>query len=428
LAPVLSYSPQCKATDIEGVIVESKSTQSDTQQNPFAFSRKISGIAALMWLVSLLLPGFVFYSQSNAYLGISILLMGWIGILATYVGWYANIFWVFVVIKLRSSRASALTPSVVAVLLSLDTFRFEDASMGGPPQYVYGIGIGGILWLTAIFLTMLAAAIREIEKTHDDLPQFILSHGSLQERIRALFAVSRNTGQIWLLNSSMALLVGFVGTVLVLSVYDRVVGNADERVKLNQSLGAFKRSEVCSVSLKPANKILIDGPLELINPKNHKVITREALLAMGVPVVREIDDWQLWEGEMIRSEEPQHRCRMVDSKLWSNNINSNAQDYYLEDSRNPKSSRRIEPKTPGVARLTIEYFFTQENGQGPAGAQYHIKLVSKQGIVGFDQVFRADKYLNVYCPNLMNYGGPHNSLEKLVSETLIFPKQANADQ
>ncbi|HQS59562.1 MAG: hypothetical protein B7Y56_14155 [Gallionellales bacterium 35-53-114] len=383
--------------------MENNSAQKESQQAPFVYSRKIIGIAVLLWAVSMLLPGLVLYGKNGYSPGITILLMGWIGILGSYVAWYANIFWLIAIIRLLGGKVSGATNAFVAALLSLDTFRFEDVSMGGPHQYVYGIAIGGILWMTAIFLTMFATSLREIEITNNNLSQIIQRTKSYKEKISALFILAQNNGKQFHLVASTILLTGFLGLTATLAVYDRVVGNQDERDKLNHELGVFKRSEICSQSPKPVNQILIDGPLELINPDGYRILKPEELLAMGVPVVRDSIGPNSYKGTY-----------------------SSARDYYLVDKQNPESLQIRKPEGNAVARLEIKKL-PSIKGAGDSSARmvpvYHITLISKRGDVGFDQIWMK-QYMHNYCPNLYKYSEKHYSLEKLIRQTIIFPKPA----
>lgn len=382
--------------------MEDKSVTVAAHNNSFFISRKLSNIALLLWFLSILLPGLIFYGQSDLSWGISILLFGWIGILGTYVAWYANIFLLVAITRLRREKSSEATiPAVVAFILALDTFRVDCVTMGGPCQTVYGIGIGAIVWMIAIFLTMLAAAVQKIEASQN-VQAHLQQHESFNKKFIALFLLAKTSGHEFYLGLSMALLIGFIGISASLSVHDWIVGNADERDMLKRTLGGFKRSEICSLSPKPTNQILINGPLELLMPHSYtKVISQETLLAMGVPVVRVI----------------------YEKGILPKGSDAIAEDYYLLDKKDIKSIRIRKAIGEAIARLEIQEMPTT-SGAGDDSAkmapQYHITLISKEGKIGFDQIW-MEQYMHLYCPNLYEYGGKHYSLKKLIQETLVFP-------
>jgi hypothetical protein len=293
--------------------------------------------------------------------------------------------------------------------------------MGGPCQSVYGIGIGAIVWMTAIFLVLVAAVIRQIEADTGGLQLFIQDHRVTNKYV-ALFPAARKTGHTWSLVASLALLVGLIGTAVTLGIQDRLSGNADELEKLNHSMGVFKRSKICNQSPLPENQILINGPLELIIPKQDTIISPEALLSMGVPVVRVIFDQQLSYDKYLYRTESSHQCRITEAKHWKEEA-LHGEDYSLEDRLNPKSIKIRDPEAPSAARLTIEKY---SNTLGNNQYEYHILLESREGIIGFNQVFRRDKDLNIYCPNLGAYGEMHYSLDKLIRQTLAIPTHNNS--
>jgi hypothetical protein len=344
-------------------------------------SHRLVGGAVLLWLVSLALPGLVFYAPSELSFGFAILTTGWIGVLGGYIGWYANIFWLVAVYRLRRANKPAFQPAAWAAVVAFDTFRVDCVSMGGPCQQAYGLGIGGAIWMTAIFLTLFAAATRIVEIDCRSRPECLAG-----VRPSKLLAAARITGNSPLTLATMTLLVGFVVLAALLGIYDRVVGNADERDKLNRSLGVFKRTEVCQVTPKPKNKIVLDGPLRLINPPWSKILHPETLLKKGIPVVR--------EGPI---------------------------DFFLKNPNDPKSVAQRDAIGETSAWLTIHYVDRGLPDTDPRWrVQYTTSLVSKDDVVGFEQDYWR-QYSNVYCPSLSDYGGHRYSLANLVRDTVIVP-------
>lgn len=351
----------------------------DTQQSRFAISRRLSNIAIWLWLVSLFLPGLVYYWQRNVFddhntFGFTILLIGWIGILATYVAWYANIFWLVAISRLRQGKRFAITPAAIAAILSLDTFRVDCVSAGGPCQTVYGIGIGAIIWMVAIFLTALAASIREIE-TGQNLSEHLERLHSIKEKLFTLFVAARNTGHALSFSASTALLIGIVCLAVTLGLYNRVVGNADEQDMLNMGV-VFKRSAVCGEAPKHIRKIQVDGVLEVVTTMHSDVLSKDpaAYLQLGVPVVRSIT-------------------------LWDNV----PQDRYLANRADIKTMVSRPVKGEPDARLETT---------GLPGWE-HVKLIDRNGIVALDLTQEYG------CPNIGSFS--HYYTAKLVRQALILP-------
>lgn len=376
--------------------MNSVSTTIDEGKNSFQLSRTMAGVAVGLWGISLCLPGLVIYGNGVAYPGIYILLLGWAGIFGSSIGWYANVFWYWAIRGFwKTEKLDITTPAIFAAILSLDTFRVETISFG--TEIVYGVGIGALVWVGAIFLTLLAVSVYKIEEIQYASPDRQQCN-SFKERFVALFVVSKNTRHIWFLGFSSVLLLGYIALATETSTHDRVAGNADEQVILEHTKGGFKTSEICSETLKPTNQILINGPLELINPEYHKVISPAELLAMGIPVVREIPVKESWGWKDL--------------------------DYFLTDKGNPKSLQTKPPEGEAVARLNITYFSAGGDHSPKMVPQYHITLISKQGVVGFDQVWKK-QYMGIYCPNLYD-DKLHYSLKKLINQTIVFPKAGAA--
>lgn len=348
---------------VEGMEQVNIDLQQAKSRDSFLKSRQVAGVAVLLWLVSLALPAFILFAEngfgkSDFSLGWQVLLGGWLGPIGLNFGWFANIFWLLAICTLIQKGGSAANSARWAAVVSLNTFTFEfipNAVNGGNP--IYGLGIGAVIWLIAISLALLAAAIREKELT----------------------------GEVGFLKFSQFYLAGLITVIFALSIHDRVIGNEDERNKLNNSLGAFKRSQVCTISPKPKNKILLNGSLELATSKTYFLDEPERLLKLGIPVVRK-------EGK----------------------------DYFLEILNNVESmkSRPASTKISATLRTDyVEFSLRAANGgdhDSTWSPIYHVSLITPEGVVGFEMDVMK-QYVGYICPNM----------EELIKQTLVFPAGKN---
>lgn len=237
-------------------------------------ARLLGASSLVLWCVSLALPSLTLYSDKVLF-GLEILLTGWLSPLMLNFAWFANVFYVFGVIKLLSG--GVLRVSVVwAALLSLDTIRFAHYLLneGGATTPVYGYGWGAVLWFVAIFILLSAADLRQHE-------------------------VSKEKGspeQTWEPRRQIGLLLA-VGTLIsagILAIHDHLLANADETRRLT-ALVAFKRTSVCTAPDPVVKEPLrnFSGILEVVSPdKNSYSMSRypfdqvKDLLEWGIPVVR----------------------------------------------------------------------------------------------------------------------------------------------
>jgi hypothetical protein len=135
----------------EGSVIPSKAA------SPFL------GAAVGLWLVSLALPGFIVQGRTEVWNGGNIL---WLGLLF---GWavlgfavYANLFFVPVAIRLFLGKRPTIAVGLMLVLAAtLPFFRGVIADEGsGAVLPVVSWGWGAVLWIVAIVLLALAAAVR----------------------------------------------------------------------------------------------------------------------------------------------------------------------------------------------------------------------------------------------------------------------------
>jgi hypothetical protein len=126
-------------------------------------SRSLVHVALAVWLVSLVLPGFVVESRGDTWFGAYILLLGPLfGWMVN--GWavYANVFFLFALTRLyqgRSPKVSVVAMLLLAATLPLFSGVLQDEG-SGTVLPVGSWGWGAALWLCALILLAGAAAIR----------------------------------------------------------------------------------------------------------------------------------------------------------------------------------------------------------------------------------------------------------------------------
>lgn len=241
-----------------------------------SFIRKITarqlGVAALIiWCCSLAFTGLVLYSGQKHLPGFEILVMGWLSPLVLNFAWFANIFFLYSFFRLLSGEVP-IKPAITAVLLSLDIFRFSryPLNAGGADSPVYGYGWGAVLWLTSIFVMLIAVGMRRRETNASDPPP------------------SRKE---WLQPLGFVLVFITLGTASYFAIHDRMVANPTEGQRLTNI--AFKRGEVCAtpepVVINPIRNLT--GPVEVVIEKNalyanYPFAQIKDLLEWGIPTVR----------------------------------------------------------------------------------------------------------------------------------------------
>jgi hypothetical protein len=245
-------------------------------RSPYLTARLLGIISLVTWCCSLSLPGLSLYSENKQLFGFEILLTGWLSPLMLNFAWFANIFFVFGLLKLLSGGAPS-TSVLLAAILSIDTIRFDMYLLneGGATTPIYGYGWGAVLWFVAIFTLLAAASLRERE-------------------LSAIHSVPMQaSGRHWLVGIVLAAVV-LVGSS-ILSVHDHFVANVYESKRLTPLI-AFKRTKVCDapepVAMEPLRNF--SGILEVVSleKKNSYSMSRypfgqvKDLLEWGIPIVR----------------------------------------------------------------------------------------------------------------------------------------------
>lgn len=252
---------------------------------PLMFTSKhLALIALVLWINSLALTGLAVYAQDHNLDGYEILLTGWLSPLVGNFAWFANIFFLYALYRAFAGK-SLLIPSIIAVILSLDTLRFSELLLneGGSTSPIYGYGWGAALWFFSIFLLLAVAGTRQSELWVKE---------------------DQEHGYLWI--RYLTFIPFVIVTVLFTywSVSDRSIANQEE---LNNLSGlAFKRGGVCGVEIPEINKVAskLNGPLEIIlgdkfAHSNYPFKQTKTLLEWGIPAIRmNGSDYSLKNGEI----------------------------------------------------------------------------------------------------------------------------------
>jgi hypothetical protein len=240
---------------------------------PLPSARTLSIVALSLWVASLALTGLVLYAKQQRMTGAEILAMGWLSPLMGNFAWFANPLFLWAFIRLQT-RKSAVALTVLAILLSLDTFRLSNYLLdeGGGSTSVYAYGWGVVLWFAALCVLAAAVGTRQIETR--------IESGGLE-----------GTDE-WFRPIGFALCISMLMASGYLAIQDRRLANNVERERLSGLV--FKRGPVCGATepsvAQPLGRNL--GPVEVrfsegayagisypLNKPTH-------LLKWGIPVVR----------------------------------------------------------------------------------------------------------------------------------------------
>lgn len=331
-------------------------------------SKNLSMMAMAIWILSLSMTGIVLYAEQGNLPGYQILLMGWLSPLVLNFAWFANIFFLYGVRQLTSGK-TATKSSVIAALLSLDTYRFTDYLMneGGTTFPVYGYGWGAVLWFVSIFLLVAAAGMRKQEEGGDP-----------------------NNVQVykWVQRSGLVLFFITLGGATYLSIHDRMTANPTEVKRLDWM--AFKRGRVCSAPepavIEPIRNL--SGPLEVIVEKkavhaNYPFAQVKDLLSWGVPVVR-----------------------------------VNDLDYSIDTASHSKEPVSVRASGPSSAVLRV----TEESQPNGVPILIRAKLVTSSGKTVFDQTWTREKLPNInrnyFCPDYTSFPTATEQPRRLLVQAL----------
>jgi hypothetical protein len=202
--------------------------------------------------------------------------MGWLSPLVLNFAWFANLFYWYGALSILAGKRPEVS-AIIAVLLSLDTFRYSRHLLneGGATTPVYGYGWGAYAWIISILLLLIAAGLRQIESSSEE--------------------EGNNWRTAWkqgpLMVIGIALTIAIVTVTTYFAISDRISANESETQRLSKV--AFKRGDVCTVTdpeiLNPINGFT--GPLEIKLSDsslhaNYPFAQIETLLKWGIPSIR----------------------------------------------------------------------------------------------------------------------------------------------
>jgi hypothetical protein len=228
-------------------------------------------LAGLLWVASLPSAALIGYGADMT--GWAIFLTGWSQIVSSIVAWFANVFFLWAFVRVVKGSTSGVLIAWIAVLLSADTYRVTmlPSNGNGDVTYLYGYGIGALLWFCSLLLMGIASSLRLAEL-----------EVSRKRPGSASVVGARISGALMGVG-----LVALVGGTVYASKVQRDVAAPAEHQYLARAL--FKRGHVCTTPDIQARKVIrLNGPLELIRiSARNDGLTPETLLQWGIPVVRE---------------------------------------------------------------------------------------------------------------------------------------------
>jgi hypothetical protein len=125
------------------------------------YSNFTKGLSALLYIISLTLPGFTTPDlASNSYTGIYLLIIGPIGLFAGEFSWLANIFYLLALSRVTNpSRITTIVFSVMAVLISLIFAFGKTIAVGSSGMFPYNLSYGYYFWVAAMGLMVVSSII-----------------------------------------------------------------------------------------------------------------------------------------------------------------------------------------------------------------------------------------------------------------------------
>ncbi|HZF70248.1 hypothetical protein [Sulfuricurvum sp.] len=245
-------------------------------------SKYIAIIAFLSWFASLWFVALVSYTGDVIY-GYEIVIAGWFGIFIGEIEWYVNPLLLIILVSLfnidskKFNTKKINTLMLLAILFSLQTIIFNDfyrlsGGIEGSSGEIFGYGLGFILWVSSIFITLIAVCQKNEELTDNS-------------KIKVIAKKTKYIGTL--------LLAFTLGITAFLHYQDNKYANISDKEKLKVAL--FKRTKVCTCEPK-IESTKTTGILEVIQPttdydiEGRKIIymfnSPLKLLEWGVPIVR----------------------------------------------------------------------------------------------------------------------------------------------
>jgi hypothetical protein len=326
-------------------------------------SRLLSFFAFLVWLSSLALTGIVLYAGQKRLSGLEILASGWLGPLVGNFAWFANVFFIVGVRRLWSSR-TAIIPSLIAVLLSLDAFRFTSYLLneGGATTPVYGYGWGAVLWFLSVSLLLAASGTFQAER----LP-----------------ASARGISTASFRQIGFALLASVVVSATWLSISDRKSPSVVESRRLEGI--AFKRGKICK-----ANDPLINEPIKEFSGTLKLEVSKNAIHA-NYPF-NQVKELLKWGVAVVRVGET---------------------DYSLSSPGYEDETIGVPVKSAAGAVLSVD----EQHSEGETRISAKLSELPS-GRILFDTVWNSEAGGARYCPDYHSFPSENDQPRKFITQAL----------
>lgn len=122
----------------------------------------------LAWIASLMLPA-AYLTDGDAPAGISVLLIGWVGLLMLQPAWLGNLLiWIVLPLVAGTERPWKITLRLCGVAMAIcaiGALFWRDLPDDSGPNNVLAFGPGYYLWMTAIVGSALAALATSLVET-----------------------------------------------------------------------------------------------------------------------------------------------------------------------------------------------------------------------------------------------------------------------
>lgn len=241
-------------------------------------SKFLAILAFLSWFASLWFVAIVSYFGDVLH-GYEIASTGWLGIFVGAIEWYTNPLMLIILFSLFETDVNKFNTKRINILMLLTIFlglqitTFNDFYRTGDTVDLFGYGLGFILWVSSILITLIAVSQKNEELT-DSSPRIKV----IAKRIKYI---------------STLLLLFFLTATAFFHYQDNKYANSSDKEKLK--LAVFKRTKVCTCEPK-VESTKTTGILEVIQPTtDYDIEARKTiymfnsplkLLEWGVPIVR----------------------------------------------------------------------------------------------------------------------------------------------
>lgn len=243
-------------------------------------SKTLAILAFLLWFASLWFVALVSYTGDVVH-GKEIIFLGWLVIFEGNFEWLVNPLLLIIIFNMTLNNTNSFNTKRIniamffTILFGLQTITyhtFYPMSANKTSSELYGYGLGFILWVVSILITLIAVGQKNKELT--DNP-----------RIKVISMGIKYLG--------ILLLVFTLASTVFIHYQDNKYANSSEKEKLN--VAVFKRTKVCTCEPKIESSNAT-GIIEVIQPTtDYDIEARKTiymfnsplkLLEWGIPIVR----------------------------------------------------------------------------------------------------------------------------------------------